>query len=466
MLWPAPSTTSTLASGRRCSSAATSSSSTTLPSAPPRASRYGNVGASASMSVHSALRSKGAASSPLPRRSYRQRHVPSGWRVALWRMPRRSEDSVRVGLYFTVRSKISVKLGKSGGPSMNSWMCLAFSLVTPGVTSTTTRAGTRWGWRAARALTTSPPSDMPTTRRASGAERPHRLGDVVGHVAGRVGAVVAPGRVTVAGQVDGDGGKSQRQDHRVPGVGVLAGAVHEDHLGRLAPPHEDAQVAPVGERTRSPAGPAGATSAGRPYSSAFSSRRSNSRYSKSSESGSVAVTPRCLPHAGRAVTARRIGTWGMPSSRNSGPVTEKPSPRYHPARWACASSTHGPSLDGQHVPHQHGGEPLAAALAGGDHPADAPGPALVQDPDVGHRPTAGLGPPDVAGGGLVVPAVDLGVGALLLDDEDVDAQPQQAEQRGGVEAGERPVVDQENRIASEGSSRLSSMMAARATVIQ
>ena len=40
---------------------------------------------------------------------------------------------------------------------------------------------------------------------------------------------------------------------------------------------------------------------------------------------------------------RRMGTWGMSSSRYSGPVTRKPRASYQPVRWAWASARTGPS---------------------------------------------------------------------------------------------------------------------------
>jgi hypothetical protein len=58
-----------------------------------------------------------------------------------------------------------------------------------------------------------------------------------------------PARVPVAGQVDRESRQAQRKDHRVPGVGVLAAAVQQDHPGRLLTPQQraDLLIARAGE---------------------------------------------------------------------------------------------------------------------------------------------------------------------------------------------------------------------------
>ena len=86
-------------------------------------------------------------------------------------MPRRSDDSVRVGLCSIVRASSSSKLANVAGPRTKSRIALAFSPVTPGVTSTSTSDRTSSGATSVRAIEVSPPSDMPTTPRASGARR-------------------------------------------------------------------------------------------------------------------------------------------------------------------------------------------------------------------------------------------------------------------------------------------------------
>ena len=84
-------------------------------------------------------------------------------------MPRRSDDSDRVGLCSMVRASSSSKLSKLAGPLTKFVTGAAFSAFTPGVMSTRTRARTSSGACAARAMDDMPPSDMPTTPRASGA---------------------------------------------------------------------------------------------------------------------------------------------------------------------------------------------------------------------------------------------------------------------------------------------------------
>ena len=84
-------------------------------------------------------------------------------------MPRRNEDSERVGLNRTVRSRISSKLANDSGPAMNEVMADALSRFTPGVTSTITSLRTSSGASAVSASAVMPPSDMPTTIAASGA---------------------------------------------------------------------------------------------------------------------------------------------------------------------------------------------------------------------------------------------------------------------------------------------------------
>jgi hypothetical protein len=55
--------------------------------------------------------------------------------------------------------------------------------------------------------------------------------DVRGRRPGHVVMVRPPAGVPVTGQVDRERGQAQREDHRVPGVGVLAAAVQEYHPG-------------------------------------------------------------------------------------------------------------------------------------------------------------------------------------------------------------------------------------------
>jgi hypothetical protein len=75
--------------------------------------------------------------------------------------------------------------------------------------------------------------------------------------------------------------------------------------------------------------------------------------------------------------------------------------------------------------HQPRRQPLAAVGRRGRDPADRPAVAVVEDPDGGgDGAVVGL-EPDVHGRRLHVPTVELGIRALLLDDEDVHPQPAQ-----------------------------------------
>ncbi len=102
-------------------------------------------------------------------RSYRHTQDPSGSCRALWRIPRRSDDSERVGLNSIVRASRSSKLANDCGPSTKSVTALVFAAFTPGVMSTITSDATRAGWRTASSIAVIPPSDIPTTTRAFGA---------------------------------------------------------------------------------------------------------------------------------------------------------------------------------------------------------------------------------------------------------------------------------------------------------
>ncbi len=101
----------------------------------------------------------------------------------------------------------------------------------------------------------SPPSDMPTTRRGVGAHSrstgPQRLGVELRPVV----AVLTPRGAAVPGQVDRQRGHAEAEDDGVPGVGVLAAAVQEDHLRGIGTPLDGADVAGVdaldgGQRAR------------------------------------------------------------------------------------------------------------------------------------------------------------------------------------------------------------------------
>lgn len=81
------------------------------------------------------------------------------------------------------------------------------------------------------------------------------------------------------------------------------------------------------------------------------------------------------------------------------------------------------------------GRQLLAAAVGASHdPTDAYRCVVTEETDVGSDPGIVLDP-DVFGVGVEVPAIDFWVGALLLDDEDIDAQAQDGVELLGRESG-------------------------------
>ena len=118
-------------------------------------------------------------------------------------MPRRSDDSVRVGLYSIVRASRSSKLSKLSGPLMNSAMVDDFLLVHPGVTSTSTTLRTSSGAWSASAIVVMPPSDMPMTACASGASARIATATSSALACDVDDALAATVGVAVAGEVEG-----------------------------------------------------------------------------------------------------------------------------------------------------------------------------------------------------------------------------------------------------------------------
>ena len=159
-------------------------------------------------------------------------------------MPRRSDDSDRVGLNWAVSSRSSSRLAKLRGPFTKSVMCLDRAPVIPGTTSTRTTVRTSSGASRVSAMVVRPPSDMPTTAAADGCQLTNRGGHVDG-VALRTelasGAEAGSVGVAVAGQVDGHQRAVEGHGHGVPGVGVLGAPVEEHQLGRAVLPHQSAQ---------------------------------------------------------------------------------------------------------------------------------------------------------------------------------------------------------------------------------
>ena len=92
-----------------------------------------------------------------------------GSSTALCRTPRRNDDSDRVGLNAMVRSRISSKVSKYSGPSMNCTMVDAFSWFTPGRHVDEAERRHEIGRASGERDRVRPPSDMPTTSRSCGA---------------------------------------------------------------------------------------------------------------------------------------------------------------------------------------------------------------------------------------------------------------------------------------------------------
>ena len=240
MLCPASATSTTLSAGRRRRNSASSSSSTTGDRLPRTRSTGTPMALEGVPRIRLSARSTCSPGSMAGRPSWwRHVQVPSGSWTELCRTPRRSEDTERVGLNWTVRSRISSKVANVSGPDRKAAMSDVLSPVTPGVMSTSRSRGPGRGWRVARAMAVAPPRDMPTTARASGRQRAHDPGHVVGH-GPRVepGRVRGPVRVPVAGQVDRQQRPVERQGHGVPRVGVLAASVEQDQFRRGLAPHQ------------------------------------------------------------------------------------------------------------------------------------------------------------------------------------------------------------------------------------
>src|SRR4030095_3382078 len=112
----------------------------------------------------------------------------------------------------------------------------------------------------------------------------------------------------------------------------------------------------------------------------------------------------------------------MPSSTYSGPVTTKPRSSYQGTRWDWASTTQGPEPPASTASTSRRGRPRLRAAGRGTarpHRPHTPPAAhrplrLEQRPQVGHRLALGVVDPPVAGAGLQVPPVELGIGAGLL----------------------------------------------------
>ena len=121
--------------------------------------------------------------------------------------------------------------------------------------------------------------------------------------------------------------------------------------------------------------------------------------------------------------ALSIGTCGIPSSSYSRSVDGEPEALVEAAHPDLGAEDHRAGQRRQRRAHQRRRRTGAAGGGGGDHPPDAvPDAGLDEYPQTGGEHAGVVAAPPVHRAGLEVAAVQLGVGALLLDDEHRDAQ--------------------------------------------
>ena len=221
-----------------------------------------------------------------------------------------------VGLCSMVRASSSSKLSKLAGPLTKLVIGAAFSALTPGVMSTSTRARTSSGAWAASAMEDTPPSDIPTTPRASGASSADDRRQVAAVAAGRERALGPAVGVAVAGQVDRQQRPAQGQGHGVPGVGVLGPAVDEHELGRPGRPRAGwRRCGPAPPRRRPGARRAARRRAGRTRRRSRGTARTRRRGSSSGTSTSVPYARRAARRAKNAPDARTPALRRRPGRR-------------------------------------------------------------------------------------------------------------------------------------------------------
>ena len=139
---------------------------------------------------------------------------------------------------------------------------------------------------------------------------------------------------------------------------------------------------------------------------------------------------------GTAVTPSRIGTCGMPSSRNSGPATTKPNVGV-PAGQRRLGVEHDVAARRRPASAARMTRRRARARApagASSDPADPPARRRRRAPGRSRARAVVVLEQHVPGARLEVAAVEVGVGALLLDDEHVLAQPPHGVRRGGRRA--------------------------------
>ena len=139
----------------------------------------------------------------------------------------------------------------------------------------------------------------------------------------------------------------------------------------------------------------------------------------------------------------------MPSSRNSRSGDEEAEGRVPPGQRGLRVQDDVSAPAGQQRGlHQLVPESVAPCGRGEHDAADPPHITVIENPGVAEQ-LVGLAEHDVAGAGLEVATVQIGVGAGLLDDEDVLAEPPQVVGSAGVE-----LVEGEHRADHPSHSRL------------
>ena len=200
-------------------------------------------------------------------------------------MPRRSDDSVRVGLNSIVRARMSSKSGEALGPvderGDGRRLLSVHARRDVDEHDRPDELGVGVGQRDGGHAAERHADDRLGVRRQRADRRSRRRSALSCDGERAVASAVG---VAVAGKVDRDERAAQRQRHRVPRVRVLRAAVQEHELGIGVAPDERAQVPAGLDLDLTPGAPSGGPSYGRPNSSAFSWNIENSSYGTRSTS--------------------------------------------------------------------------------------------------------------------------------------------------------------------------------------
>ena len=157
-------------------------------------------------------------------------------------MPRRRDETERVGLCSIVRASNASKSSNVVGPFTKSVMCFAFCALTPGVMSIRVSELTRSGRSLATNDRNQAPKGHPHQCVGPRGQLVECVRDVASVTARRGRAIGRGVGVSVTGQVERDHGALQRQCDGVKSVGVLCATVYEDQQGFAVAPGESAQL--------------------------------------------------------------------------------------------------------------------------------------------------------------------------------------------------------------------------------